>query len=407
MRLRGNGSLLSVPMVFLVAALLIAGPVSPALGAEKAKKDLPERSITVASEYTGVVLAQGDEASIDLIVTNGGRRNENVNLKVISYPKDWKVWIKTYSYRVTGVHVKSDKSKTLTLRVEPPKKTRPGQYNIGIQAQTDDRRLTSTCQVGITIKGKKEEVKSEGVNIITSFPVLRGPTDAKFEFSLEVESKLEKDTIFNLTAQGPKDWDINFKPAYEDKYISSLRLKANQSQTVAVEVKPFPLAKPGKYPIVVKVSSSQAKGEARLTLVLTGTYKLDVGTPNGLLSLEAIRGKKANLSFFVKNSGSAPLNNVQFLSLKPENWKVEFKPERLEALEPGGLKQIEVSILPTEEALVGDYSVGINVNAGKVSKSLEFRVTVRASTAWGWIGIGIIVLVVVGLVILFIRLGRR
>jgi uncharacterized membrane protein len=30
-----------------------------------------------------------------------------------------------------------------------------------------------------------------------------------------------------------------------------------------------------------------------------------------------------------------------------------------------------------------------------------------ASTAWGWIGIGIIALVMVGLVVLFIRLGRR
>jgi len=35
------------------------------------------------------------------------------------------------------------------------------------------------------------------------------------------------------------------------------------------------------------------------------------------------------------------------------------------------------------------------------------RVTVRASTAWGWIGIGIIVLVIVGLVVLFVGLGRR
>jgi len=142
-------------------------------------------------------------------------------------------------------------------------------------------------------------------------------------------------------------------------------------------------------------------------VLLTGTYRLDAGTQTGLLSLEALRGKEANLSFYVKNSGSAPLNNVRFLSFKPENWKVEFSPEKIDTLAPEALEQIEVTITPTDQALVGDYSVGLSAEAGKVSKTLEFRVTVKASAAWAWIGIGIIALVIAGLVILFIRLGRR
>ena len=176
---------------------------------------------------------------------------------------------------------------------------------------------------------------------------------------------------------------------------------------MAVAVKPFPLAKPGEYPIRVKVSSPEAKGEVELTVVLTGTYKLDTGTATGLLSLNAVRGKEGNLSVYVKNSGSAVLNSVDFMSVKPENWKVESSPEKIETLPPGELKQVEVSITPAEQALVGDYSVGIRAHAGKLSKNMELRVTVMASTAWGWIGIGIIVLVMVGLVVLFVRLGRR
>jgi uncharacterized membrane protein len=224
---------------------------------------------------------------------------------------------------------------------------------------------------------------------------------------LEVDNKLDKDTIYNLSSQGPENWEVNFKPAYEDKFISSLRVKADQSQSMAITVKPFPLAKPGEYPIWVRVSSAEAKAEVELTVVLTGTYKLDAGTATGLLSLNAVRGKEGNISVYVKNSGSALLNNVAFMSIKPENWKVEFSPEKIETLPPGELKQVEVSITPAEKALVGDYSVGIRADAGKLSKNMELRVTVLASTAWGWIGIGIIVLVMVGLVVLFIRLGRR
>ena len=86
---------------------------------------------------------------------------------------------------------------------------------------------------------------------------------------------------------------------------------------------------------------------------------------------------------------------------------MEFKPERVETLAPGELKQIEVTITPADEALVGDYSVTLSIKGEKVTKNLEFRVPVKASTAWGAIGLGIIVLVIVGLVVLFIRLGRR
>jgi len=113
------------------------------------------------------------------------------------------------------------------------------------------------------------------------------------------------------------------------------------------------------------------------------------------------------MSIYVKNTGSAANHDIKFLSLKPENWKVEFEPERIELLKPEELKQVEVTITPADEALVGDYSVGISVDGEKASKTMELRTTVRASTAWGWIGIGIIVGVIVGLGGLFTWLGRR
>jgi uncharacterized membrane protein len=177
---------------------------------------------------------------------------------------------------------------------------------------------------------------------------------------------------------------------------------------VAVEITPLKDAKAGTYPIIVRVSAGDKKAETKLTIVLTGTYKLDAGTPSGVLSLDALAGKPANMSFYVKNTGSASNRNINFTSFKPENWKVEFKPEKLEALEPGELKQIEVTITPAAQALVGDYSVGLSVDGEKgSSKTLEMRVSVKTSAAWGWIGIVIIVVVIGGLSVLFIVLGRR
>ena len=159
-------------------------------------------------------------------------------------------------------------------------------------------------------------------------------------------NKGECERTFNLAAAGPEKWEINFKPAYEQKQISSIRVKEGQSQTVAVEVTPAQNAASGEYPILVRIGSGESKAEVKLTVNLTGTYRLDAGTPNGILSLEAMAGKPVTFSLFVKNNGSAVNRNISFSSFKPENWETTFKPEKIDALAPGEMKQVEVTIKP-------------------------------------------------------------
>jgi len=394
--------------VLAMAACLI-GP-SPVLGAEEGgkKDERPPRSFAMAPEYTGVIVPPGETVEMDLVLYNKGRADENIDVDITSIPNGWKARVKTYRFTVTGAHVKNGESTRLTFFAEPEKKDiKPGKYIFKVKAQTQDGAFTSKQEIVVTVSEKAVKEKERAVTVTTSYPVLRGPTDATFEFSVEVDNKLDKDKVYNLTAQGPENWDVNFKPAYEDKFISSVRLEKNQGKSVAVTVKPHRLAEAGEYPIKVRVGSGDAKAEAELTVILTGTYKLEAGTPTGLLSLEAQKGKPANMSVYVKNTGSATNHNINFLSIKPENWKVEFEPKKIEALKPEELKQVEVTITPADEALVGDYSLGISVDGEKASKTLELRTTVRASTAWGWIGIGIIVGVIVGLGGLFTWLGRR
>jgi len=362
----------------------------------------------MAVEYPSVVVPLGENVTMDVIFHNGGRSHEDVAVKVAIVPKGWTARIKTYRFTVTGVHVPADEDKRLTFEADADKGVQPGTYEFRIEAHTVDGRFKMSQPVSVTVEKKKKDAKEgKGVKISTSYPVLRGPSDAKFEFSVDVDSELDKDAVFDLYAVGPDNWEINFKPAYETKYISSLRLQANQNRSVAVEVKPAPQAQAGEYPIDIRVSSGDAVAEAKLTVVLTGTYKLDAGTLNGLLSLSTRQGTPANVSLYVKNTGSAVNNDIKFMSFKPEKWKVEFKPETIPSLEPGDLKQVEITITPSDDALVGDYSVAVNVEGEKASKDVEFRVTVGESAAWGWIGIGIIVVVILGLVALFRWLGRR
>jgi len=396
--------------LFLIISLAMVTlmMISASSFAQTERAKLPARAISMAAEYPGVEIAKDEDVSIDVIFHNKGRKHEDVEVWISEKPKGWKARIKTYRYTVTGVHVPSNEDKSLTFEADPEEGIKPGDYQFRINARTSDGKFRMSQAVTVKVsadEGKSKEPK--GVKLTTSYPVIRGPSDAAFEFSLEVDSKLDEDAVFDLLAQGPQGWDINFKPAYETKYISSLRIKSKQSTSVAVEVKPAMGAAAGEYPINVRVSSSDANAEANLTVILTGTYGLEVGTTSGLLSLEARGGRPANMSFYVKNTGSATNHDIKFMTFKPENWKVEFKPEKIDAIEAGDLKQVELIITPYEDALVGDYSVGVNVEGEKAAKTIEFRTTVKASAAWGWIGIGIIVVVIGGLFGLFRWLGRR
>ncbi|MFH1912081.1 MAG: NEW3 domain-containing protein [Pseudomonadota bacterium] len=395
---------LSVAFIFFILLGVMPALVSAQQGTDR-KDNRPERGIAVYTEYSGVSVARGETVQMDLTLENKGRRDENIDVRIVSAAKGWKATLKGARYQVTGMVVPDGKAKTLALNLEPEKGIGPGKYAFQFEAKTADGQLTSSHT--LTVNVQERTLGADNIQIIVAYPVLRGQTDSRFEFSLDVTNKGESDRTFNLSATGPERWEINFKPAYEQKQISSIRVKEGQSQTVAVEVAPAQNAASGEYPVLVRISSGESKAEVKLTVNLTGTFRLDAGTPNGILSLEAFAGKPTTFSLFVKNTGSAVNRNVTFSSFKPENWETAFKPEKIDALAPGEMKQVEIKVTPGPQSLVGDYSVGIMTNGEKADKTVEMRVTVKASSAWGWIGIGIILLVIAGLSFLFVKMGRR
>lgn len=392
----------------LAAALIVVGPSMGVAADEQAKRDdRPARGIAIYSEFSGVVVPVGESVRMDLTVENKGRQDEVVALKLTSVPKGWKASLKGGSFTVTGVAVPDGKTRTLSFSAEPEKGVGPGTYDFGIEGVTADGKLKANYAITVASR-ERSRLGTEDIQITTSYPVLRGQTDATFEFSLDVNNKMDADRTFNLAAQAPEKWEINFKPGYEQKQISSLRIRGNSNQTVAVSVTPPKDTTAGEYPILVRISSGESKAEAKLMVVLTGIYKLDAATATGILSTDAVTGKPTTVSLLVKNTGSAANRNINLSSFKPENWKVEFKPEKLEALEPNQMKQVEATITPAATALVGDYSVGLMVDGEKSSsKTVEMRVTVKAPTAWGWIGVGLIAVVIGGMGGLFAWLGRR
>jgi uncharacterized membrane protein len=366
----------------------------------------PERAISVYPEYSHVTVPTGEPVRLDLTLENRGRRDETVTVDVAQVPVGWKASLKGGTFTVGGVPVPPDRPRVLSFAAEPGTGIRPGTYTFTLTAATPDGRFSLSQPLVVTVQDRRSGPRGD-LAVTTSYPVLRGPSDSSFEFSLEVANKAEVDRVINLATEAPKGWEVTIKPGYESKQITSLRIRSAGSQTVALEVRPPRDAEAGEYPVLFRAASDRGQAEAPLKVVLTGTYRLDAATPGGRLSLDATVGKTATTTLLVRNTGTAAQRNVRLSSFAPENWKVEFAPETLEALEPGQFRQVEARITPAAQALVGDYSVGLTADGEKASKNVELRVTVHASPVWGWLGLGLAAVVIGGLGGLFAWFGRR
>ena len=193
---------LSILLVVLIFCLILPS----FLLAQEEKKDLrPERGIAIYPEFSGVIVSKGEAVRMDLVLENKGRTDETIDVKISTVPKGWKAQLKGASFLITGMYVPNGKTKNLALNLEPDKTIGIGTYVFSqFDAQTADGKFTSTHK--LTVDVQERITGADDIQITTSYPVLRGQTDARFEFSIEVVNKSESDRTLNLAAMGPEKW---------------------------------------------------------------------------------------------------------------------------------------------------------------------------------------------------------
>jgi uncharacterized membrane protein len=108
------------------------------------------------------------------------------------------------------------------------------------------------------------------------------------------------------------------------------------------------------------------------------------------------------------NDGTADLANVTIDAQTPRDWTVTYDPaDTLATLAAGESATVTASIVPSNDAIAGDYVVTFSATGGDVSDEIEIRVTIETSPLWGFVGIALIVAVLAGLWWVFRTYGRR
>lgn len=397
--------------IYVLSFFIFSGFTAfPLFAAEKAeKKDSPETkdSFNLILPYTDVTVGQGQDVTMDTEVVNRTKNPVHVGLSLEGVPQGWEVGFNSRypSYPVRSVMVQGEKSTTIEFKAKVPEKAKPGSYEIKVSAKDEIGKTTHVGKISFQVTSKK--VETGGLKLTSQYPVLTTPTGQTLKFTVDLKNETNKPLTASLVAQAPTGWGVRFKPQFGDTQISSIALKENATETLSVEIDSPVRADAGEYPVTVRVRAGAFEGSTNLKVTLKGTTDLKIGTSSGTLNTSITAGKKTPVPFLVGNAGTAPVRNLSFITKKPEKWTIEFKPDKIDALNSGDVRELSMEILAPARAIAGDYLISLSTNSPDANKTVEFRVTVSTPTLWGWIGAAIVAAVVLGLGVVFVRLGRR
>ena len=390
---------------------------SLALAAEKTEQSTTQSKETfnLILPFKDLTVGQGQEVTMDAEVVNRTKDPVEVSLSIDGVPKGWDINFNSRypSYPVRSVTVagagsdqSATKSTTIEFKSKVPEATKPGTYQVKVTAKDTAGPTQYTETVSFRVTSKK--VETGGLKLTSQYPVLTTASGQTLKFTVDLKNETPKPLTVSLVAQPPQGWTVRFKPQFGDTQIASIQLKENASETLSVEIDTPANAEAKEYPVIIHARSGAFEATANLKVTTKGTQDLKMGSASGTLNTSLTAGTKTPVDFLVGNAGTAPIRNLSFLSKKPnDKWTVEFRPDKIAALNPGEVQQIKMEILAPDRTIAGDYLLTLTTNAPEVNKSVEFRVTVSTPTIWRWVGFGIVPLVVLGLAPVFFRLGRR
>ena len=400
-------------VVFFIGSLVLlpltgGAPISAAEKEAEKKRDVESKeSFNLILPFRDVTVGQGQEVTMDTEVVNRTKNPVRVSLAIEGVPEGWEVGFNSRypSYPVRSVMVQGEKSTTIEFKAKVSDKTKPGNYEVKVSAKDEIGKTAYGDKILFRITSKK--VEPGGLKLTSQYPVLTTPSGQTLKFTVDLKNETNKPLTASLISQAPTGWAIRFKPQFGDTQISSIQLKENATETLSVEIDSPLQAKAGEHPVTVRARAGAFEASTNLKVTLRGVTDLKMGTTGGTLNASVTAGQKTPVPFVVVNSGTAPVRNLAFVTKKPDKWTIDFKPDKIDSLNSGELREISMEITAPARAIAGDYEITILANSQDTNKSLAFRVTVATATLWGWIGALIVAAVVLGLGVVFVRLGRR
>lgn len=358
--------------------------------------------IDLGTAYPGVMAKAGETVDFPLEINNAGSDPQNVALSVLSMPDGWGGTFQGDGQIISRAYVKSAGSTTADFNVSVPESAPEGEYRIVLSADAGNG-ASDTLELVLNV-GNVEVIQG---SFVSQYPELQGPGTASFKFNTELKNNSGEEQSYSLAAQAPDGWNVTFTPSSGDNQIASLSVESGKTEGLYVGIDPPASVTAGKYTITCTATSANETLSADLSVIITGTYSIELSTPTGMLNADAYAGSESPVDLVVTNTGSADLTDLTLTASAPSSWSVRFDQSSIDKIAAGETRQVTAYIKPGSEAITGDYSVTINAANNQADGTTALRVTVKTPTAWGIVGVVIIVLLIVILLYIFKKFGRR
>jgi len=353
-------------------------------------------SLMLYTPYTKVSVPPGESIDYSIDVINNGDGPETLDLAVSGLPRSWTYSLKAGALNVRQVSVLPGEKKSLSLRIEVPFQVNKGNYRFRIIAG-DSYTLPLTVNIS--------EQGTSRTEFVTRQANMEGNSGSTFTYNAELKNQTGEAQTYSLRGDVPKGWTIVFRA--NGKQVTSVEAEDNSSVNVGIEIKPSDPVEEGTYSIPVRAEAGSSSSELDLEAVITGTYKMELTTPTGLLCSNIIAGDEKKIELVVKNTGTSILSNIQLSHSAPVNWEVSFDPKNIDAILAGREAAVTATIKADRKAIPGDYLTNLEARTPETSSKVSMRMSVRTPMLWGWIGI-LIILAGIGIVwYLFRKYGRR
>jgi uncharacterized repeat protein (TIGR01451 family) len=377
----------------LVISSLVLTVFAPTVGAAN--------GLEVTTPYPAVAVAPGNKVSFDLTVSS--TRQADIALSITGVPNGWTAGLIGGGNVVDGVAVSPSKAGEVRLDVSVPAEATNSSSTLRVNA----RGGGAEDVLPITIRVNAEAAGS--ITLTTNTPELTGASDKSFKFDLQLKNDTAQDVTASASASGPTGWDITTTLTGATDAASTV-VKAGATQSISVSAKAAEGTPADTYPIKVTATAGDRSIDADLSIAITGSYGMDLSTPNDVLSARGSAGSATTQTFEITNNGTAPITGVKLEGTPPSGWTVTVDPaDGLQSIDPQQVGRINATITPSGDAVAGDYVITFKTTSTEntTGDSADIRFTVETSPIWAIVGIALIVLILGGLFYVFRTYGRR
>lgn len=356
--------------------------------------------VSLFTPYTGLSATPGETINYSVDVINDSSSIQNMSFSLEDLPKEWEYSLTAGGREIKELSVRANSEEPITLDITTPLEVKKGDYRFTLVASDGSNNKTRLPFV-VTISEQgtlATELTSDQTN-------LQGHADSNFSYSITLRNRTAEEQNYALSSQAENGWGVTFKSSGDS--ISSTSVEPNETANITVDVTPPENIAEGTYTIPIVAESGNTTSNLELEAVITGSYDIELTTPDGNLSTDITAGQDKTVELVVRNTGTAKLTDISLSANTPPDWEVEFDKETVPELEPGDTATVKATVKASKNAIAGDYVASFSASTSEKSADATYRLSVKTSTLWGIVAVLIIVGVVAGLYYIVRKYGRR